>query len=340
MKKLAAVSIVGGESLIGREIREVLEEQKVPVRLTLVGVDEEAGTLTEQSGEPVVITPLDEETLRRSEVVILAGTPASSERALKLLRARPGGPATVDLTYSVCRAPEGRPRAPVVEAGGGAAASKGEHLIAHPAAVALALFLKRLAARFSMRRVSAHVFEPASERGQRGLDELREQTISLLSFKSMPKRVFDAQASFSMLARYGDDAPLALESVEQRIEQHLAGLLAGTPGVPAPSLRLVQAPVFHGYSISVHVEFEETPDVNALARALHCDEVDVRAGDLEPPNNVNIAGHGGIAVGAITPDRRHPGACWFWVVTDNYRLMAENAVAVIRSLLAPPAGAV
>jgi aspartate-semialdehyde dehydrogenase len=37
-------------------------------------------------------------------------------------------------------------------------------------------------------------------------------------------------------------------------------------------------------------------------------------------------------VGAIAPDRNHPKACWFWVVADNFRLAAENAVAVARQL--------
>ena len=35
----------------------------------------------------------------------------------------------------------------------------------------------------------------------------------------------------------------------------LASLLAGWPGVPMPSLRLIQAPVFHGHSFSLWVEF-------------------------------------------------------------------------------------
>jgi aspartate-semialdehyde dehydrogenase len=210
------------------------------------------------------------------------------------------------------------------------------HLIAHPAAIALALFLQRLGAGFPVRRSWAHIFEPASERGRKGLEELRLQTVGLLSFKPMPKAVFDAQASFNMLARYGDEAPLALEAVELRIEQHLASLLCGRTASLMPAIRLLHAPVFHGHSISVYVEFEAPADVRAITAGLSSAEVDVRAGDLEPPNNVGIAGQGGISVGSILPDRNHPNGCWFWVVADNFRLMVENAVAVARSLLPPP----
>ncbi len=56
------------------------------------------------------------------------------------------------------------------------------------------------------------IFEPASERGTPGVEELQQQTVSLLSFKSMPKKIFDQQLSFNMLARYGEDAPVSLES--------------------------------------------------------------------------------------------------------------------------------
>ena len=49
----------------------------------------------------------------------------------------------------------------------------------------------------------ATIFEPASEHGQRGMDELHQQTVNLLSFQPLPKDVFDAQVAFNMVARYG-----------------------------------------------------------------------------------------------------------------------------------------
>ena len=101
------------------------------------------------------------------------------------------------------------------------------HVIAHPAAIAIALFLKRLHAAEAVRRAVIQVFAPASEQGAGGIEELQQQTVSLLSFKSMPRAVFDAQLGFNVLARYGEEAPIALEQSELRIERHLASLLAG-----------------------------------------------------------------------------------------------------------------
>jgi aspartate-semialdehyde dehydrogenase len=164
--------------------------------------------------------------------------------------------------------------------------------------------------------------------------ELQQQTVSLLSFKNLPKGVFDAQLSFNLLARYGEEAPVSLEESELRIERHLASLLAlpgDGEGAPMPSLRLIQAPVFHGYSFSAWVEFVDAPDMEALESSLSIPAIEVRGGVFDPPTNVGQAGQGGIAVGAITPDRNHAEAAWLWFVADNVRLAAENAVAVARN---------
>ena len=64
-----------------------------------------------------------------------------------------------------------------------------------------------------------------------------------------------------------------------------------------PSLRLIQAPVFHGYSFSAWVEFEGNPGMEALESGLAAPHIEVRGADFEPPTNVGQAGQGGIAVG-------------------------------------------
>jgi hypothetical protein len=81
---------------------------------------------------------------------------------------------------------------------------------AHPAAVTLALLLLRASKAGAIRRAVATIFEPASEHGQRGMDELHQQTVNLLSFQPLPKDVYDAQVAFNMLARYGQKSQPAL----------------------------------------------------------------------------------------------------------------------------------
>ena len=331
------VALVGSETLLAREVRDIVATQATDLSLKLLAsVDEEPGTLTRLGDEPSVINLLDAEGLLDSRAAILAGNAESSRKALELLGDPPDA-AVIDLTYVAEERPDARLRAPQVESEFDDDPSDiAVHVIAHPAAIALALFLRRLHAGHAIRQSVIQIFAPASELGATGVHELQQQTVNLLSFKSMPKDVFDAQLSFNLLARYGADAPVSLEESELRIERHLATLLAlpgDGEGAPMPSLRLIQAPVFHGYSFSAWVEFEETPDIGTLESSLSMDAIDVRTADFEPPTNVGHAGMGGIAVGAITPDRNHPDAVWLWFVADNVRLAAENAVAVARQLV-------
>jgi aspartate-semialdehyde dehydrogenase len=324
------VALVGGETLLAREIRELLRESKPSPHVELISAAVEgAATVAAEEDEPVVMTPLSAESLEGAKVAFLAGSAAASRRTLKLNPA--GGPVLIDLTGALEEQPQARLRGPSAEPGPVSQPLAGIQVIAHPAAIAVAAFLAKLAQAAPLRRSVVHIFEPASEHGQRGLDELRQQTVAVLSFKKLKKDVFDAQTGFNLLARYGEEALEPLEHIEQRVERHLASLLAAWPGVPMPSLRLIQAPVFHGHSISIWVEFGENPGVKEIRRVLEEGGVDVRA--EEPPSNVGVAGQSGLGAGAIAVDANNPRACWFWVVADNLRLAAENAIAVSREAM-------
>lgn len=326
----SALALLGSESLMGREIRDVLAGNTLGQDLKLVAASaEEAGKLTEQSGEPAFLAALERENLESARVIFLAGPPESVRKA-RMLAPRAH---LIDLSYVAEEMPNARLRAPMVEPAGYSAPAGSVHVIANAAAIAIALVLNRLAASHKVRRVLAHVFEPASERGATALEELQQQTVSLLSFKGQPKEIFDAQLAFNLLAQYGEEAPVALAESEMRIERHFASLLALSGGIPMPSLRLIQAPVFHGYSISLWAEFESNPGVTAIEQALAGDWVDVRGGGTEPPNVVGMAGQNGLAVGHVSTDHNNPQAAWLWIVADNFRLRAENALLLAQELL-------
>lgn len=331
--KTPSVVIVGAETLLGKDVREVLDTQGVAATIKLVSVEQEIGILTEHAGEPAIIGSLAMADVASGKIVVLAGSPDSAAQAFERVQKSANRPVIVDVTGSLEEQAGARLRAPMVEPS--PRESTAIQVIAHPAAIVLALFLKRLHSTQPIRRSVIQVFEPASERGQPGLEELQQQTVGLLSFQKLKQEVYDAQVSFNMLAQFGSEAPKSLADIELKIERHLATLLsfdANPP--PMPSLRLIQAPVFHGYSISVWAEFEQNPGVEVLAKALESEVIDVRRADQESPTNVGAAGQGGIAVGNIAIDRNHPRACWAWVVADNLRVSAENAVKVVNELLA------
>jgi len=328
------IVVVGTETLLGREVRDVLAATSLGEDMRLVAAEEQGiGTLTEKAGEAAFLIKLPPASLQNAGAIILAGPGDTSEDVIELKPAAP----LVDLTYAAEEQPHARLRAPMVERSLGSQApaipKDALHVVAHPASIAIALVLGRLHGVFPVRRAVVQIFEPASERGSAGIDELQKQTVSLFSFKTMPKEVFDNQLSFSLLARLGDAAAVKLEDVEARIERHLASLLALASRAPMPSLRLIQAPVFHGYSLSFWIELDQNPGVAAIEQTLSETFVEVRSRDVEPPNNVGVAGQNEIMVGAVSVDRNQPNAFWMWMALDNLRLTAQNAAMVVRDLI-------
>jgi len=326
----ARVALVGGDSLLAKEVRELLERGKPAPHIELISAAAENATMLGADDEEVLaLVPLTTESLTGSKVAFLAGSEASSRRALKLNPA--DGPVLIDLTGALEEQPHARLRAPTAEPTRSLPEPGLIPVIAHPAAIACAMLLSSLAKIAPVRRSIIHVFEPASERGKKGLDELRQQTVGVLTFQKLKMDVFDAQLGFNLLARYGEEALEPLEGVEERILRHVASLLALYPSIPMPSLRLIQAPVFHGHSFSIWVEFDEIPNLNMLSEGLAAAGFDVRPDD--PPTNVSVAGMSGLSVGAIAADPNQPRACWMWMVADNLRLVAENALAVAKGFL-------
>lgn len=326
-----SIAIVGGETLLGKEVHELLEARDLHPKLVASFDTEDASILTHRKDEPLVMSSIESADLGGAQIVVLAASKESGHKVYEKIRDAKPTPLVVDLTGALEDLAESRLRAPMVEAAENHPEG-GVQTIAHPAAIAIALLLTHLQKARPIRRSVIEIFEPVSERGKAGIDELQKQTVALLSFKPLPKDVFDAQASFSMLSQYGSESPHSLEEIELKIDRHLASLLANS-GLPMPSLRLIHAPVFHGYSISAWVEFEENPGMDAIFQALGSSSIDVRTKDHEPPTNVGIAGQGGIAVGSMVQDRNQPRAWWFWVAADNLQIAAENAGEVVREYL-------
>jgi aspartate-semialdehyde dehydrogenase len=324
------IALVGGETLLGRELREVIGETDLAANLRLVAsVEEESGTLTDVGGSAAFLARLDPDALEDVSVLLLAGSAESSKRTLET---DPLG-LVIDLTYVAEDDPDARIRAPQVEPAGYRPDDTGLQIVAHPAATAIAMVLGRLNVNFPIARAVVHIFEPASEYGTPGIEELQQQTVSLLNFQPLPKQVFDTQLAYAMLPQLGAEAPARLADTEDRIERHLATLLERIEGCPMPSLRLIQAPVFHGFSFSFWIEFEDAPDASEIEDVMSQDNFDVRAGDLEAPNNVGVAGQSGIAIGAISSDRNSANAFWIWAAVDNLRLAAESAAMIAREAL-------
>lgn len=326
------VAIVGAETLIGRELQEVLGQTGAGIEIVTFAATGE-GNFGEEEGEAVYVQPLTAASLQDVQAVLIAGSQAGALKAYELAKQAGGRPIVIDCTGELEDRPEARIVAPLL--GDALPESSWLQIIAQPSAGALALVLTRLAGYRPIQRAIAHIFEPASERGKRGVTELHQQTVSLLSFKGLDRDIFDAQLSFNLLPQYGEEAPIKLAAVERRIERDFATIIGNQTKrqiVPIPSLRLIQAPVFHGYSVSIWVEFQEVISVQALGEKLASAQIEVRSETEEAPNAVGAAGQSGLIAGDIRADTNNARAAWLWVVGDNLRIIADAASDILAGL--------
>ena len=326
------LALVGGETLLGREIQEVLSSRKSGTLITSYAASGE-GNFGEQEGEAVYLDALQAASLSGQEALIVAGSEEGARKAYTLVKAAGGDPALIDCTAYLETQPEARIVAPLLD--DPEQNSTWLRIIAHPAASALALVLIRLARGKRIQQAVANIFEPASERGKRGLSEIHQQTTSLLNFKPLEKKVFDTQVGFNLLAQYGEEAPVKLLSIEQRIERHVATLLSrhqAVTAIPMPSLRLIQAPVFHGYSISLWVQFSDNVDAAELGEVVASAQIEIRGQNEEAPHNVGAAGQSGLIAGDLRVDPNNSRAAWLWIVADNLRLAADAVADLVIGL--------
>jgi aspartate-semialdehyde dehydrogenase len=272
------------------------------------------------------------EQFERVDFAFFSADPRSTRNNWKV--ARDLGDTIVDLTFALEEEPGASVRSPWIERQTSHLVAPelqpGPVVVAHPAATVLALLALRIGSAIKVERLVATVFEPASENSQKGMDELHEQTVNLLSFQELPKSVFDTQVAFNMVARYGQRSNLALDAVSQRIRRHYRKI---APGAVEPALQVLQAPVFHGHAFSIYLETENPVAVADLSQALSGEHVVVSGSPEDTPTNVSAAGQEDILV-SVTADANQKNGVWLWVTTDNLRLAALAAVECAETMTA------
>jgi aspartate-semialdehyde dehydrogenase len=325
-RALYRVAIVGAGSLKGKEVAEVLGDRNFPaVDVRLLDDDEAIGQLETLRDEVTFVQNVRAEQFDNIDFTFFASDQDSTHTTWNT--AKKAGSAIVDLSYALEDEPGAVVRSPWIERQLGQVLrpelQPGPAVIAHPAAVVLALLLLRVQKAAPTRRVVATVLEPASEHGQKGMDELHEQTVNLLSFQQLPKNIFDTQVAFNLVSRYGPHASPPLASFETRILKHYRKI-AGDQA-PLPSLSLVQAPIFHGHAFSIHIELEQTADLAQILEGLAGEHVTATRQAEDAPSNVNAAGQSDVMV-SVTSDVNDGNSFWMWAASDNLRVAAATAV--------------
>jgi aspartate-semialdehyde dehydrogenase len=322
------IAIAGASTLIGRELKEALSESPLATA-NLILLDEATahGQLDQVGDEVTVIHAIEADAFDHVDFTFFAGSEDLTRRHWR--QALRSGSTVLDLSGALDQETGVLVRAPWL----GSEAVTPDLFTpavvpAHPAALALALLLDRLQTAAPVRFAAATVLEPASQFGRAAMDELHQQTVTLLSFQNLPRAIYDAQIAYNLLTGLGEGATVNLNAVDARIRRHYDALAAGR--WPALALQVIHAPVFHGHTMSIAIELERPVEISALEEALSGDHVDLVLEDTDSPSNLAATGQNDVLV-RLRPE---PGPrnstqvsrLWLWAASDNLRLNAQNAV--------------
>jgi aspartate-semialdehyde dehydrogenase len=324
LRKPPSVVIVGSTSLIGKELRQMLEDRGWPVgRLALLETEEYAGLLQEFAGDIQITQVISPETLADVDIAFFTCSPEIMQSYVDSGAKFPD--LTIDLTQT------GQTGVLFLHgiSDAGTLRRRGYYVNPHPAAIVLGRLLSELHKSFVVQSTAITILQPASERGNSGVDELQEQTVNLLNFQQLENKVFGGQLAFNILPEN-----LYSAQTESRIAQQLGELLGAT--FPRPLLTVVQAPVFHSHAFSVFVQLLETPAPEQIAAHLGRNTrflVDESKGE---PSPVGVVGTENIHVGRV--QRLASGDTYgLWVVADSLRISASNAIQIAEQIMLAPA---
>lgn len=314
------IGIVNPLTLVGNEIKTILRERAFPyARLALLDTTGEAGgALTEIGDEPAVVTPVAQEGLDDLDLVFFCG-PAEANREW-IARHAEDDFIAVDLSQPTT-AEDGK----IVIAGLNLDELVTEDTLLvspHPIAVPLALILAQIATVSAVESCVASVVQPASEFDQ-GVEELAQQTISVLNLQTVPKTIFNRQLAFNLYPAAERREPLIVSQVH-----------AVTSPRTEIALFITQGTVFHGHTFSLFVRTREAVDAGAVTRALAANPaLALQEGDQEF-GVVDAAGRDEVLIAEVRQDPGVANGFWVWAVCDNLRRSAAlNAVLTAEKAL-------
>lgn len=325
--------VVGASTLLGRELIEELNTSERAWDLRLTDTGDSSGQLVAGSDEALVIQPLSPDVFDACDAAFFAAKSQTTRAHWR--EAKTAGATVIDLTSTLEAEPGATVWSPWIPASTVPSTNAPIIIPAHPVAVMLGLVSSRLAAASGRVHLAATVLEPASQQGREGLDELHQQTVSLLGFQPLPQEVYGTQVAFNLRIGVGESAKVDMGTIASTIRRHLKAI-TGESISSSVTLQLVQAPVFHGYTMSVYVVLPASVDATAIRRALNGGVVHLTNPHEEAPSNQSVAQESGIEIAlgeesSITDDTR---GYWLWIAADNLKLTARHAVACAEEVAA------
>ncbi|MGZ8867724.1 MAG: Asd/ArgC dimerization domain-containing protein [Thermoanaerobaculia bacterium] len=315
------IGIVNPLTLVGNEIMTVLRDRSFPFAkvVLLDSTGAAAGAITDAGDEPAIVTAISDDELEDCDVVFFCGPAAGNREWIE--RHEDDGFIAIDLSQP-STADDGR----LAIAGLNLENfSESDRVIVspHPIAVPIALILHQIQSASPVVSCTAAVIQPASEFDKEGIEELAQQTISVLNIQRVPQTVFDRQAAFNLYPAPIRNEELIVGQIRSVLDSRVELALFVTQGT-----------VFHSHTFSLFVKTRQALQQQQVVDALRRNQALAFAEGDQQFGTIDAAGRDEVLIAEVRPDPSIEGGFWVWAVCDNLRRSAAlNAVLVAEKVI-------
>ena len=329
------VAIVGATGLVGQNMAAVLKQRRFPIkRMRFLASARSASLTLDWNGEAIPVEETSESSFEGLDFVLMsAGAEQSRQFAPAAARA---GAVVIDNSAAWRMDPAVPLVVPEVNPED---AKEHQGIIANPncSTIQMVVALYPLHRVNPIKAIVVDTYQSVSGTGSAAVDELREQTRSLLENPAQPPMpsVYPYQIAFNLLPHIDTFLDNGYSREEMKMLQETRKIMhAPEVNVSATTVRV---PVFFAHSEAVHVEFTN-PMSPGEAREILAQAPGVVLQDdlahLTYPMPAPASGRDEVFVGRVRQSLAYPNSLHMWVVSDNVRKGAAlNAVQIAEIMI-------
>ena len=329
------VAVAGATGAVGNQMITCLEERNFPTKsIKFLASHRSVGRKLRFRGEDLPVEELTENSFKGVDIAIFSAGGGISKTFAPL--AAKDGCVVVDNSNAWRMDSEVPLVVPEVNPHAIAEYTK-KGIMANPncSTIQMVVPLYPIYKEVGIKRIVVSTYQAVSGTGKKAIDELFDQTRSMINFLDYEKKVYPHRIAFNCLPHidvfqengYTKEEMKMVNETKKIFEDPSIGITATT----------VRVPVFYSHSESINVETEEHISA-ANVRTLLEKAPGVKIVD-DPGNNlyplaIDAAGQDLTWVGRIRNDESIPNGINMWVVADNIRKGAATNAVQIAEILA------
>lgn len=329
------VAVAGATGAVGNQMITCLEERSFPVKsIKLLASSRSVGRKLRFGGDLVEVEELNENSFRGVDIALFSAGGGISKKFAPI--AAKDGCIVVDNSSAWRMDPEVPLVVPEVNPHA-VAQYTNKGIIANPncSTIQMVVSIDPIYRKCGIKRIVVSTYQAVSGTGKKAIDELFDQTRSMINFIDCKINVYPHRIAFNCLPHidvfldngYTKEEMKMVDETRKILEDDNIGITATT----------VRVPVFFSHSESINIETRKHITANEVKSLLEKAPGIKVVDDPEKniyPLAIDAAGQDLTLVGRIREDESIQNGINMWVVADNIRKGAATNTVQIAEILA------